>query len=389
MPAFPLGAAVTGAQLDADPYAVFARLRPVEPVTWVPALGQWLVTRRDIAMDVLRDPERFRTDSDRSPIRDSFGVQMLSVEGEDQRRFKTACAPPFNTRAANEARTAIAAAADRQLAALAGRDRFEVRAEYAAPIALEMIARTLGIPGELQDALRGWYDTFVDALANYTRDPATRDRAHAAARAFRTAMAPRLAAPDAADRSLLAQLVHGHPRVLDDEEILSNLLIVLFGGIETTEGIIANTLWALLLHPDALARARADDADLQRCVEESLRWEPAVQTCTRYTLAPVTLHGVEIPAGAVVQVMLGAMNRDPAHVADPDRFDPWREAAPHSAFGFGRHFCLGAALVRVEAEVALRRLLDAYPVLVLDPAGTSAPFGREFRKVGALTVRTG
>ena len=97
---FPLGASITVEQLSADPYPLFARLREREPVTWAPAVGQWLITSRDIAMEVLRDHERFRTDDPHSPIRDTFGAQMLSTEGEAQRRYKSACAPPFNARAA-------------------------------------------------------------------------------------------------------------------------------------------------------------------------------------------------------------------------------------------------------------------------------------------------
>ena len=223
---------------------------------------------------------------------------------------------------------------------------------------------------------------------NYERDPGTRTRAHAAVRAFRDTIAPRLAAPDADETTLLASLARAHPRLLDDAEIGSNALIVMFGGIETTEGLIANALWAMFHHPDALARARASDDDLDRCMEESLRWEPAVQTCTRYAAQSCTLHGAEIPAGAVVQCMVGAMNRDPAHYADPDRYDPWRqESLGHAAFGFGRHFCLGAALAKVEARVAMRRLFERFPALRFDPRGSSAPTGHEFRKAGRVAVQ--
>ena len=119
---------------------------------------------------------------------------------------------------------------------------------------------------------------FADALMNYTRDSATRTRAHAAARAFRDAIAPTLASPNDAERSLLATHESAHPRLLDDTEIGSNALIVLFGGIETTEGLIANALWAMFLHPEALERARRSDDDLERCIEESLRWEPVQST---------------------------------------------------------------------------------------------------------------
>jgi len=388
MTGYPLGASVTIQALSIDPYPLFVRLRVEEPVTWAPTLDQWLVTSRDIGLEVLRDTERFRTDDPRSPIRDTFGPQMLSTEGEAQRRYKSACAPPFNARAADEARPLVSRVVARALDRMAGAGSTELRSALAAPVALEVIARVLGLPASLDTPLRGWYHTFADALMNYTRDGETRARAHATAQAFRDAIAPRLRAPDDGDRSLLAALARAHPRLLDDEEIGANALIVMFGGIETTEGLIANALWAILTHQEVLARVRASDDDLERAIEESLRWEPAVQTCTRYVREACTLHGAELPAGAVVQCMIGAMNRDPAYVDDPDRFDPWREPPPaHAAFGSGRHFCLGAAMARVEARLAIRALLDRFPSLQLDRAASAPPVGHEFRKAARVIAR--
>jgi cytochrome P450 len=387
VPNFPIGATVTVDELTVNPYPIFDRLRAAEPVTWAPALGQWLVTSRTIGMEVLRDHERFRTDGEHSPIRDTFGAQMLSTEGDVQRRYKSACAPPFNARAAEESRALVDGIVGHAIERLAREPTAELRSAFAAPIALATIARVRGLPPSHDEQLRQWYDVFADALANYDAVPATRTRAHAAVEAFRSLIAPRLAAPDESERSLLASLAAAHPRMLDDVEIGSNALIVMFGGIETTEGLIANALWAMFLHPETLERARASDDDLDRCIEESLRWEPAVQTCTRYTYAACVLHGVEIPPGSVVQCMIGAMNRDPAHFALPGRFDPWRpESAGHSTFGFGRHFCLGAALARVEAGVAIRRLLDAFPRLRFDLTKSTPPMGHEFRKPGAVVV---
>lgn len=381
------GADVSRAQLDVDPYPVFRALREREPVVWAPQLGQWLVTSRELGMEVLRDPERFRTDEASSPIRDTFGAQMLSTEGDEQRRFKLACASPFNARAVDESRAMVEEIVRDAVDALPRSGAVELRSAYAAPIALTTIARVIGLPAELDVQLRAWYDTFAAALANYERVAETRTRAHAAVRAFHDAIAPRLAAPAAADQSLLAGLARAHPRMLDDGEIGANALIVLFGGIETTEGLIANALWALLTHPDILARVRDSDADLERAIEESLRWEPAVQTATRYAAADLDFHGARIARGAVVQCMLGAMNRDPGHVADPDRFDPWRtDPVAHTAFGFGRHYCLGAALARLEARTAVRAALERYPLLALDLARTRPPAGHEFRKVEALQV---
>lgn len=376
-----IGSTVTIDALASDPYPLFHRLRELEPVTWAEALGQWLVTSRDIGMEVLRDPELFRTDAERSPIRDTFGPQMLSSEGDVQRRYKLACAPPFNARAVGDVAPLVRAIARRLVDALPRGEPIDLRTRYAAPIALETVARVVGLPRALDAQLREWYDLFADALMNYERDAGTRTRAHDAATGFRRAIQPVIERPGTNSEPLLMVLARTHPRVLDDVEIGSNALIVLFGGIETTEATIANTIWALASHRETLERARGSDEALERCIEETLRWESAVQTATRYVARDTEFHHAQLRAGDTLQCMLGAMNRDPAHFSSPDAFDPWRtDAATHTAFGFGRHFCLGAALARMEALVALRVLLTAAPDARLEDPTASRPFGHEFRK---------
>ncbi|MCE2902301.1 MAG: cytochrome P450 [Gemmatimonas sp.] len=383
---FPIGATVTIDQLADDPYPVFHHLRATEPVTWAPAIGQWLVTSRDLIMEVLRDTAHFRTDDPRSPIRETFGPQMLSTEGALQRRYKSACAPPFNAKAVD----ALTPLVHEVVAAHAGAlpaTGAELRSAYAAPVAVATVARVLGLDPAGDGLLREWYDTFADALINYAGDPGTRSRAEAAVRAFRVSLRPVLASPDRASQALLHTLARAYPRLLDDEEIAANALIVLFGGIETTEASIANTLWAMLSHPSALDVGQLDAEAMDRCVEETFRWEPAVQTCSRYAPEAVTLGGVPLPAGAIVQCMLGAANRDPARYRAPDRWNPTRaDPTPHLAFGFGRHFCLGAALARLEARTALLALFRRHPRSRLDSERPSRPHGHEFRKPPRLDV---
>ncbi|MEO6444426.1 MAG: cytochrome P450, partial [Gemmatimonadaceae bacterium] len=383
---FPLGAALTQEMLADDPYPLFHELRPREPVTWAGALGQWLVTRRDDVMAVVRDPETFRTDSPSSPIRDTFGAQMLSTEGEQQRRFKSPTAAPFNARAVEQhSAPVIREIVESQLRNMRGLHGGDLRILLAAPVARSTVAHVLGIAPELEDTLGAWYETFADALVNYDARPETRARAHAAADEFRQAITPILRSPGPDESNLLSYLARQYPRVLDDEEIASTALIVLFGGIETTEAALSNALWALMMHPEALQRARTSDEALAACFEESLRWEPAVQTCTRYAASDTVLRAARIAAGETVQCMIGAANRDPAQYALPDRFDPWREdAGGHLAFGFGRHFCLGAALARVEARLTMRALLQTFPALAIDPVRAVPPRGHEFRKPPTL-----
>jgi cytochrome P450 len=149
-------------------------------------------------------------------------------------------------------------------------------------------------------------------------------------------------------------------------------------------------VWTLLQHPLALEAVRRDRALLSRAVEEAMRWEPAVQSCTRHAARSVTLAGATIAAGDTVQCMLGSANRDPAHFGDPDRYDLTRpNAADHLSFGSGKHFCLGAALARAEVHAVLEILLDRFPTLRADPDRPSAPYGYEFRSPRELAVVIG
>jgi cytochrome P450 len=350
----------------------------------------WLVTRRDDVLTVLRDTEAFTTDHAASPIRATFGSQMLSAEGETQRRFKSACAPPFNRRAVEvDAAPIVQRRVDDLLAAMAPNESGDLRAALAGPLALGVVADIIGIPDDMHGKIREWYDTFAASLATHDHYSIARKRGRNSAAAYRAAVTE-LIAPicEEAQGSLISHLASlAPPAQLNQEELLANTLIVLFGGIETTEAAILNAIWALLSHPDQRAAALADDRALDAAIEESLRWEPAVQTCTRYAARDVELRGVAVAEGDIVQCMIGAANRDPEHFADPDRFDITRaNASDHLSFGFGRHYCLGAALARVEAHSAMRALLNRWPNARLDPERDSAPRGHEFRKPPALWI---
>lgn len=379
-------------ELDTNPYPLFHRWRAARPVLWVEPLGMWFVTRYDDVLEVLRDPVRFTTDAPASTIRDTFGAQMLSADGEDQRRYKSACAAPFNARAVREGAAGLV---DRKVAelldAVAPAGQAELRSALAGPLALYTVATVLGIPEGHHPAIRTWYDAFAESLANFAWDPDVRRRGHAAVAEFRDVVRPLL--PELAreaSHSLLGALAASRPPALSEEEVLGNALIILFGGIETTEAMILNAVWAILTHPDIHALVRAHPDRLADVIEEATRWESAVQSCTRHATEAVVLRGVPIPAGDTVQCLLGAANRDPAVFAEPDRFDPDRpNLSSHLAFGSGRHFCLGAALARVEALSAISALLARWPSMRLEDAGRDAPRGAEFRKPPRLHIILG
>jgi len=381
--------------LTDNPYPLLRRLREEAPVARARSAGgeMWLVTRRDDVLAVLRDPETFSTDHPASPIKATFGAQMLSAEGESQRRFKSACAPPFNRRAVEvDAAPIVRARVNERLAAIVPNEVVDLRATAAGPLALTVVADIIGIPDDMHGKIREWYDTFAASLATHDHYSIARKRGRNSAAAFRHAIA-QLIAPicEEAQGSLISHLASlAPPSRLSDAELLSNTLIVLFGGIETTEAAILNAMWALLTHDEARAAALKDDQALDAGIEESLRWEPAVQTCTRYATRAVTLRGVPIGEGEIVQCMIGAANRDPDYFVDPDRFDIARaNAGDHLSFGFGRHYCLGAALARLEARLVIRGLLDRWPEVRLDPTRDSTPRGHEFRKPPALWVTLG
>jgi cytochrome P450 len=198
-------------------------------------------------------------------------------------------------------------------------------------------------------------------------------------------MEPALAS--APETSLLAAAA-GDTGGLAREEVVSNAAVMLFGGIETTEGMIANAIAHLLSHPDELALVRAEPVLLANAIEESLRLEPAAAVVDRYATADVELAGARIAERELVTVSIAGANRDPAVFPDPDRFDVRRENAKlHAAFAHGPHVCIGMHLARLEAHTAVARVLERLPGLALDPAHVPAPRGLVFRKPDALRVR--
>lgn len=387
---FPLGARVRLSDLAIDPYPIFARLREAEPVTWVPEIERWFLTRRDDILAVLRDPDVFTTDAP-STIRDMFGVHMMTTEGPTQIRYKRKCLPPFHaSRLRSASLPPLRAEVERLVEGLRSDNRLtgEVRTTVARPVALHSVLSVLGIPPSETERVNEWYEHFARALANFAGDPDLRAAGRRAADAFGRALEPILEELERdPDGTLLSDLVCDHVDPLTAEEIRSNALIILFGGIETTESMIANAVWALLSHPEQLETARSSREALDLAIEETLRWEPAVQSAARHATRDTEIRGVRIAQGEVVHCMLGAANRDPAHFENPDRFDVTRQnAGDHLSFAVGRHFCLGAPLARLETRVVLETLWARCPGLRLDPDRPTTPYGYEFRKPATLWV---
>jgi cytochrome P450 len=374
------------AQLDADPHPVLARLRAGEPVAWIPALGGWLVTRRDLAMAVMRDPAGFTVDDPRFTTARVVGPSMLSTDGPEHARHRGPFAAPFRLDAVRARFTAVVVAeTDRLLDELEPRGEGDLRRGFAGPLAAAAVTAALGLESAGVAAVLRWYDAIVDAVQ---RISAGRELPGSGPAAFADLSAAVLEALRADPSASLVAGAASEGGGLAPKEVVSNAAVLLFGGIETTEGMIANALAHLLTHPDQLALVRADPALVAGAIEESLRLEPAAATIDRYATRDVAIRGADIAAGDLVIVSIAAANRDPAAFDDPDRFDVRRaNARRHLAFAGGPHVCVGMHLARLEAHTAVARALERLPDLELTDPAEAAPRGLVFRKPRAVAAR--
>jgi cytochrome P450 len=382
---FPLGAAATIEALERDPHQLLSRLREHEPVSWLPALGGWVVTRRDLALQAMRDPATFTVDDPRFSTGQVVGPSMLTLDGAEHGRHREPFARPFRLDAVRERFTAsVQAETERLLDAIEPDGRADLSAGLAAPLAARVVAHALGLERTDTAKLLGWYSAIVDAVSGVSAgNPVTPDGREAFA-ALRSSVVGQL---DGEARSSLVAAVAGASGGLTHAEVVSNVAVLMFGGIETTEGMIANAVLHLLAHPDQLALVESDRGLLPNAVEESLRLEPAAAVIDRYATRDVRLGPASIAPGALVVISIAGANRDPDSFPDPDRFDVRRENARHQiAFAHGPHVCIGMHLARLEAHTAIGRLLDRLPGLRLDPAHPAAPRGLVFRKPPALNV---
>jgi cytochrome P450 len=378
---FPIGATASLAELERDPHPLLSRLRESEPVSWLPALGGWLVTRRDLALKAMRDSASFTVDDPRFSTGRIVGPSMLSLDGSEHGRHRDPFASPFRLDAVRERFTAlIETETERLIDAIEPDGRAELRRSLAGPLAATVTARALGLPETDTATVLSWYDAMVDAVTEVAAGKPVARQGTAAFAALRASVEPIL---DQEPRSSLVAAVASQAGGLTRAEVVSNAAVLMFGGIETTEGMIANAILHLLAHPEQ--RALVDRDLLPNALAESLRLEPAAASIDRYATRDVRLGDAAIRQGELVAISIAGANRDPDFFPDPDRFDVRRENARHHiAFAHGPHVCIGMHLARLEAQTVIARLFDRLPALRLDPAHPTAPRGLVFRKPRTL-----
>jgi cytochrome P450 len=373
---FPVGASVTLADLESDPHPVLARLRTHEPVSWLPALGGWLVTSRELALEAMRDAETFTVDDPRFSTGRVVGKSMLTLDGREHERHRGPFARRFRLEDVRQDYTAyVEEESTRLIDAIAPAGRGELRRALAGPLAAAVVARSLGLEHSDVEKMLGWYDAIVSAVTGVAAGQPVTAEAREAFSELRESIKPDLAEASGA---------------LTADEAVSNAAVLLFGGIETTEGMIANAIFHVLSAPEAIAELRGDPALVPAAVEESLRLEPAAAVVDRYATRDVLIGGAAVRRGDLVEISLAGANRDPSFYPDPDRFDLHRERVRHHVtFAQGPHVCLGMHLARLEAQTALRLVLARLPELRLDPERPTAPHGLVFRKPPELHTRWG
>ncbi|SDO28830.1 Cytochrome P450 [Nakamurella panacisegetis] len=375
--------APTVEQLTTDPHPALATLRRDGPIAWVESIGGWMVVGHGLATAVMRDPERFTVDDPRFTTSRVVGASMLSTDGADHTRHRQPFVSPFSPRA-SRAHFAefVARESARLVGGLAGTGTAELRTELAAPLATACMQMALGLEQIPVTELLSWYGDIVSAVADITAGAPLPDSG-------RTAYASLSGAVLEATRT-----GHGFLREVADAagalttaEMLANTAVLLFGGIETTEGMIANLLLHLLADPSLVDQVRSEPGLLDAAIEESLRLEPAAAVVDRYATEDVRIDDVVIRRGDLVVVSLAGANRDPAVFPEPDRFDPRRDNLRRQlAFAQGPHVCIGLHVARLQARSAATAVLGL-PKVRLDRSGTCAPTGLVFRKPASVRAR--
>ena len=361
----------------ADPYPRYATLRAAAPVHRS-AFGFWALTRYDDCQQLLRHPG---VGKDFSAAAAAMGMpdevfaeqarfrndhsNMLLSDPPDHTRLRGLVTRAFTPRTVETLRPSVVAVVDGLLGQMNG--EVDVMDALAFRLPVTVIGEMVGVPAEDRDMLRPLVRAVTAVL-----ELVVAEEAMGAATAADVALVDYFSGLVAERRAhprpdLLSHLIAAEDGgdQLSEEELISTAILLFAAGFETTTHLIGNGLLALLRNPDQLDRLRADRGLLRPAIDELLRYDSPVQLAGRMAYEDLSIAGRDIPSGSVVLALLGAANRDPDHFTDPERLDVGRNEGAPISFGGGIHFCLGAALARMEGQIVFDRLLDRFATIEL------------------------
>lgn len=368
----------------ANPYPTYDLLRTHHPVYWSKRWSAWLVTRYDDVRSVLQNYKHFsnmgRYTAYMAQLPDAQRAQLSTLlehyehgglvqsDPPEHTRLRRLVNLAFTPRAVNTMRGLVEKIVDELLDKISGQGRIELIRDFAFPLPATVIAGMLGVPVEERDQFGAWSSKIQRFLgsgdAHFPYALEAQESWERMNAIFKTLLEDRRQHPQDDLVSALVQARDADAQ-LSDDEIIRTCGAMLIAGHETTTNLIASGVLALLQHPDQLEALRTDPSLYPNAVEEFLRYDSPFQSAPRSVTNDYELHGQHLKKGDLVYVMLGAANRDPEQFGDPTTLDIRREDNKQLAFGHGIHFCLGATLARLEAPIALQRLLGRFPDLRL------------------------
>ncbi len=362
-------AALLDPEVLANPYPLYHRLRSESPVHWDPLLRVWVVTRYEDVIRVLRDFSAERTPPAAqltsmglgalNPVANVMVRQMLFLDPSAHTRIRSLASAAFTPARVDGLRSHIREIVRNLLKPVAAKGQMNIIADIAEPLPCIVTAEMLGVPVEDHPQLKLWSQDFAEVLGNFQHNP---DRVQRILKCteemsayFRAMMRSDRLRPEGLVNSLKNAEIQGDR--LTEDEVVANCIITMVGGQETTTNLIGNGVLALLRNPAELEKLRATPSLIPSAVEELLRFESPTQYTGRVAAQDTELGGKMIRQKQAVFAVLGAGNRDPERFTDPDRLDLARLDNKHLAFGWGAHFCFGAPLARIEAQIAFGELI--------------------------------
>jgi len=385
----------------ADPYPLYRRLRTEAPVHWDPFLHAWVVTRYNDVIRVLHDFSADRTPTpqqlaeiglgDLGPVAQVMVKQMLFLDPPSHTRLRALASAAFTPRKAEALRSHIQEIVNRLLDGVMSAGQMDLISEFANPLPAIVTAEMMGVPTSDHEQLKQWSADFAEMLGNFQHNPGRVRRVlqtvEEMTEYFRAAICEQRKYPrDGLIHALATAEINGDR--LSEEEVIANTIVTMVGGQETTTNLIGNGILTLLRNAKEREALRSDDSLIPSAVEELLRYESPSQHTARIAPYDVEMGGKKIVRGQAVIAVMAAGNRDPERFPDPDRLDLARKDNRHLAFGWAAHFCFGAALARVEGQVAFSTLLRRLPNLRLgsDPSKLVWRFNLGLRGLTALPV---